>query len=253
MKKWMLAALFATAPLYALAGIGGHWAPTFGTETSYLSEKLVGLSMGDKELSARFVREKAVLENGFGFKAWFDLPIIPLNFEASANFQGATYGSSLRYTDPITNKEKKLPLKLDMGFPLLGDVEPLFGVMRLDLSAAWRAFDWSPILIGLQGYVGGGVTWNYATPPLTAQVAQEAFETLLTASLDPEKNAKALTKALEKAYGNPESGVGGHLLAGMRIKVFFASVYLNGKYHFGGLPKGIDGGFTMELGGGFGI
>ncbi len=254
MKKWISAALlllFATTPLFALAGVGAHWSPTFGTEMSGATDNF-SMTLGGEEVTARFVRDKAEMEHGFGFKAWLDLPLLPINFEATANFYGTTYGSTIEYKDPESGNDLSIPLNFDMGLPLIGVAEPMFGFMRVDLSAAWRAFDLSLAVVGIQGYIGGGATWNYATRPLTPEVAQEAVEALFAAGVSAD-NDDALQKALEKAYGDLDSGFGGHLLAGIRAKLLFLSIYANGKYYIGGLPKGIDSGLVLELGGGLGI
>lgn len=249
MRKLSLIALvaaFAAAPSFALVGIGGHWAPNFGASVGGKTETF---TMAGQDF--KFVREEATIDQGFGFKLWLDIPFIPLNIEATANFQGGFYDASVQ--DP-TGKE--YDLKVDMGFPLLGEARPMFGMMTTDLSVAWRALDLSLAVVGLQAYVGGGPSMIYATKPLSKKMAQTAFEAVYAApdpTMDEKAQAKAMQKALEKAYGDNESGFGGHALVGVRAKLLLFSVYANGKYHFGGLPKGVDNGFTLELGGGLGI
>lgn len=250
MRKLSLIALvaaFAAAPSFALVGIGGHWAPNFGAS---VGGKTQNFTMAGQEFT--FAREEASIDNGFGLKLWLDVPFIPLNVEATANFQGGTYDASV-----TTPTGKELPMKADLGFPLLGDAEPLFGMMSVDLSLAWRAIDLSLAVIGLQAYVGGGPSMIYATKPMDKKMAEAMIDAVYGAAAAPgadeKAQAKAMQKALEKAYGDNESGFGGHALVGVRAKLLFFSVYANGKYHFGGLPKGVDNGFTLELGGGLGI
>ena len=150
------------------------------------------------------------------------------------------------------------PLGSEQGFELFG------GDFEIDIykificSVAWRFVDFNPALLRVQTYVGGGVTWNYATRPLDKKTAQTAFDAVY-GSMDPaiaadeKAQAKAMQNALESAYGDLDSGFGGHVLLGARVKLLVFSVYVNGKYHFGGLPSGIDNGLTLELGGGLGL
>ena len=210
MRKLSLIALvaaFAAAPSFALVGIGGHWAPNFGAS---VGGKTQNFTMAGQEFT--FAREEASIDNGFGLKLWLDVPFIPLNVEATANFQGGTYGATV-----TTPTGKELPMKADLGFPLL----------------------------------------IYATKPMDKKMAEAMVDAVYGAAAAPgadeKAQAKAMQKALEKAYGDNESGFGGHALVGVRAKLLFFSVYANGKYHFGGLPKGVDNGFTLELGGGLGI
>ena len=235
------------APSFALVGIGGHWAPNFGAKIGG-AKQTINTSLGD----ATFVRDEATIEQGFGFKLWLDLPVVPINVEATTNFQGGFYDAT------IETAAREIPLAINMGFPLLGEAEPMFGLMSVDLSVAWRFVDFNPALLRVQTYVGGGVTWNYATRPLDKKTAQTAFDAVY-GSMDPaiaadeKAQAKAMQNALESAYGDLDSGFGGHVLLGARVKLLVFSVYVNGKYHFGGLPSGIDNGLTLELGGGLGL
>lgn len=233
------------APSFALVGIGGHWAPNFGAKIGGAKQ-----TISTSPTEVRFIRDEATIEQGFGFKLWLELPFIPINVEATTNFQGGFYDAT------IETDTKEIPLAIDMGFPLIGDAEPMFGLMSVDLSVAWRFVDFNPALLRVQTYVGGGVTWNYATRPLDKKTAQTAFDAVY-GTPDPTKTeqeqAKAMQKALESAYGDLDSGFGGHVLLGARVKLLVFSVYVNGKYHFGGLPSGIDNGLTLELGGGLGL
>ena len=233
------------APSFALVGIGGHWAPNFGAKIGGARQ-----TISTSPTEVRFIRDEATIEQGFGFKLWLELPFIPINVEATTNFQGGFYDAT------IETDTKESPLAIDMGFPLIGDAEPMFGLMSVDLSVAWRFVDFNPALLRVQTYVGGGVTWNYATRPLDKKTAQTAFDAVY-GTPDPTKTeqeqAKAMQKALESAYGDLDSGFGGHVLLGARVKLLVFSVYVNGKYHFGGLPSGIDNGLTLELGGGLGL
>lgn len=244
----LVAFVLASSPLYALVGIGGHWAPALGTK---ISGDQSSVSLLDGKLSGNFVREKAVIEQGFGLKFWLELPFFGLNIEATTNFQGGTYGAYLTYQD-TDGKEQKLPLNFDMGFPLLEEAEPLFGMMRTDISVSYRLVDINPIFFRIQAYVGAGPTWNYVTRPLTAGMAEEVVDALLSSN-PTRPDPDVLSKGLKKVYGDPDSGMGGHILLGARVTVLAFSIYVNGKYYLGGLPRGIDDGVTLEIGGGLGI
>ena len=265
MKKLLIASALVAGlgagQAFALVGVGAHWAPNFGAKLDGATEQIpvtIGAGTGSVTQNVAFHREEAKIEQGFGVKAWLDVPVIPVNIEATANFQGGFYGADLSYTDPVSGQSQAIDLGFDMKFPLLSDPKPAFGMMLADLSVAYRPLDLSLAVIGLQGYVGGGVTYVMATKPLSKEIVQGVAEGVFasatpSAALDQAAMQEQVVTALKDAYGDPATGIGGHALVGVRAKLLFLSVYANGKYHFAGLPEGASHGLTLELGGGFGI
>jgi hypothetical protein len=249
----------AAGQAFAIGGLGVHYTMNTGHLKAQPSNPLTYST----DLSFDVNQEKTSTLRGIGFKAWFDmLPIVDI--EATWNMQFASYPATLTAT--YKNESKVIPLKI--GFEVPGysaQANPVFANMNLDISAL-ATLDLLPIITP---YIGGGFTWMMHTPvinsafldkALTGEDGDDVYRALerYFKATEPGPQKTALKELFEELSDNTEtkSGVGGHLVAGLRAKlpIIPLAIYANGKYYFGGgLPKGFDNGFVIEVGGGLAL
>lgn len=256
------AALLATQS-FAIIGIGGHYAPSFGN-------KLKGMSTPVQ------IADNVALKHdgfsgtmqGFGFKIWVDfLPFIDV--EATMNFQVGSYDATLYVTDPNTKEVRDIPLEIELGGTPYGKASPKFVAMRGDLSIT---YPWTSLPI-IRPYIGGGLTYNLNTfvlnPKFTSALIDNAVENMIHEIAEIDKNdPEAVQKASEtsKNLGDTmkkkiqdaaldealNTSIGGHILVGVRAKlpIIPIAAYVNGKLYFGGdFPSEMDPGmFALEAG-----
>lgn len=279
LKVIAAAAALLASQSFAIIGIGGHYAPGFGTKMKaadplpVTEDKSVLLSHGGFSGTMQ----------GFGFKLWVDiLPIIDV--EATVNFQFGSYDASL-----FVNSEKsvqEIPLEVELGGTPFGKANPKFVAMNGDLSITYPITS-LPII---RPYIGGGVTYylnsfvlnQKFTSSIVEGVKQgvddlaKAYGEVADAKLNGESEevvnqklqaantqASAIgenmkkdiqTKALDEGLN---TSIGGHVLVGMRAKlpIIPIAAYANFKYYFGGdYPSEVDpGNMTVEVGVGLAI
>lgn len=279
LKVIAAAAALLASQSFAIIGIGGHYAPGFGTKMKaadplpVTEDKSVLLSHGGFSGTMQ----------GFGFKLWVDiLPIIDV--EATVNFQFGSYDASL-----FVNSEKsvqEIPLEVELGGTPFGKANPKFVAMNGDLSITYPITS-LPII---RPYIGGGVTYylnsfvlnQKFTSSIVEGVKQgvddlaKAYGEVADAKLNGESEevvnqklqaantqASAIgenmkkdiqTKALDEGLN---TSIGGHVLVGMRAKlpIIPIAAYANFKYYFGGdYPSEVDpGNTTVEVGVGLAI
>lgn len=262
-------ALLATQS-FAIIGIGGHYAPGFGTK------------MNGMDAPAPVTTDGSILlqhggfdgtMQGFGFKLWVDiLPIIDV--EATMNFQFGSYDASLYVSNPMDGSLQEIPLEIELGGTPFGKANPKFVSMNGDLSITYPITT-LPII---RPYIGGGVTYRMNTFVLNQSFVsqlidgpvQEMIGIIASADItDP----VAMQAAAEKANELGESmkakvqeaaldeglktSIGVHALIGVRAKlpIIPIAAYVNGKFYFGGdYPDEVDPGiFALEAGIGLAI
>ena len=257
------AALLATQS-FAIIGIGGHYAPGFGTKMKAAEKAKVAEGI-------QFDHGCVVgTMQGFGFKLWIDiLPIFDI--EATYNIQFGSYDAAL-YVDGVADP---LPLEIELAGTPFGKANPKFVASGLDVSITYP-LTFIPVL---RPYIGGGVTYHLNTFVLNQSFVQGIIDDPAIADLiksaankeglDPEAlQAKAQElenlgqtlkqKVQDKAMDEGlKTSIGGHALIGVRAKlpIIPIAAYCNFKYYFGGdYPEEIDAGnMTLEVGGGFAL
>jgi hypothetical protein len=229
------AAVLLASQAFAIVGIGGHYAPGFGTKMS-AGEKTSVMKDVDFERDGF-----SGTMQGFGFKLWVDiLPIFDV--EATYNIQYSKYDASL-YVD---GSGKTVNLEFDPAGTPFGKSTPKFVQNTLDLSLTYP-ITFIPII---RPYIGGGFTYHRNTFVLNEDFVGDVAK---------ESSADKLSRRVQDAASDEslKSSAGGHILVGTRAKLPFIpfAAYCNFKYYIGGdYPKEIDAGnMTLEVGGGFAL
>ena len=257
------AALLATQS-FAIIGIGGHYAPGFGTKmkAGAVAPVAEGIEFGHAGFSGTM--------QGFGFKLWIDLlPIFDI--EATYNIQFGSYDAAL-FVDGVADP---IPIEIELAGTPFGKANPKFVASNLDITLTYP-ITFIPII---RPYIGGGFTYylnsfvlnqsfvqGIIDDPAIADMIQSAAK---KEGLDPEalqqkaQELETLGQTLKQRVQDKaadeglNTSIGGHVLIGIRGKlpVIPIATYCNFKYYFGGdYPKEIDAGhMTLEVGGGFAI
>ncbi len=257
------AALLATQS-FAIIGIGGHYAPGFGTKmkAGEFARVAEGIEFGHGGFSGGM--------QGFGFKLWVDiLPIFDI--EATYNIQFGSYDAAL-YVDGVADP---IPIEIELAGTPFGKANPKFVASNLDITLTYP-ITFIPII---RPYIGGGFTYHLNSFVLNQSFVQGIIddpaisEMIKSAAnkegLDPEAlqqkvqeledlgqtlKQKVQDKAADEGLN---TSVGGHVMIGTRAKlpIIPIAIYTNFKYYFGGdYPKEIDAGnMTLEVGGGFAL
>ena len=257
------AALLATQS-FAIIGIGGHYAPGFGTKMKAAPAAPVaeGIQFSHGGFDGTM--------QGFGFKLWIDiLPIFDI--EATYNIQFGSYDAAL-YVDGVA---EPLPLEIELAGTPFGKANPKFVASGLDVSITYP-LTFIPVL---RPYIGGGVTYHLNTfvlnqsfvqgiiddPAISEMIKSAANKEGLDAAalqakaqeletLGQTLKQKVQDKAMDEGL---KTSIGGHALVGVRAKlpIIPIAAYCNFKYYFGGdYPKEVDAGnMTLEVGGGFAL
>jgi hypothetical protein len=235
--------LTAAAVMYshAIFGIGGHWAPSPGTEVKQSRDTILSGSGNNFIISEGGVKGL----NGFGLKIWIDaLPFIDL--EATSNIQYGAYDLSLIGPTGADSNA----VKFDLGVPLVPD-KPVFARIVSDVSVLYPFLKLPPVVSIVKVYAGAGISHVLSTQVLDSKFAAKALSGFNGTESESEVASK-LTKAIVKE--GLSSGFGFHVMLGAKAKipVIPIAAYANLKYHFGGgLPDAVDASsMTFELGGG---
>ncbi|MDD5941612.1 hypothetical protein [Fibrobacter sp.] len=263
-------ALLATQS-FAIIGIGGHYAPGFGTKMEGMSEPAPVTE--DKTVSIMHNGFDGTMQ-GFGFKLWIDLlPIIDI--EATMNFQMGSYDASLFVVNPNDPSiVTEVPLEIELGGTPFGKANPKFVAMTGDLSITYP-ITFLPII---RPYIGGGLSYHLNSFVLNqkfvSSVIDGTTQEMITvlAQVDPtDPNSIAVAEEKTKQLGETmkqkvqdaaldeglKKSLGGHILVGVRAKlpIIPIAAYGNFKYYIGGdYPSEIDAGnMTVELGVGLAI
>lgn len=275
-KALVAAGALLASQSFAIVGIGGHYAPGFGTKLNGMDRPAeigqnVDLQHGGFDGTMQ----------GFGFKVWVDiLPIIDV--EATVNFQFGSYDASLFVKNPVDSTSQEIPLEIELGGTPFGKANPKFVAITGDLSITYPITS-LPII---RPYIGGGVSYHMNSFVLNQQftssivgnvigdlgelaemykdVASESDPAVMQQKMEA-ANAKAKTmgetvqhniqdKALDEGL---KTSIGGHVLVGLRAKlpIIPIAAYGNFKYYFGGdYPSEVDpGNMVVEVGIGLAI
>lgn len=283
-KALIAAGALLASQSFAIIGIGGHYAPSFGNKMNGMDKMAPVTDDGAIQIQHEGF---SGLMHGFGFKAWVDiLPIIDI--EATFNIQFGSYDASLFIAKnplaPVADDPEqfdKIDLKVELGGVPFAEANPKFVHMNGDLSVTYP-ITFLPII---RPYIGGGITYNMNTfilnqsftygivNGLYAAVVQSMQDELAAAiangdpaaiaGIDPNQLAERVQgqaidnikdAALEEGL---KTSIGGHVLVGMRAKlpIIPIAAYANFKYYFGGdYPKEFEyGNMAVEIGGGFAL
>lgn len=240
---------------FAIFGIGGHWAPNFGSKTEANSEIIQTVNVpGFGEKSISFERGSAADLQGFGLKLWIDaLPFVDL--EATGNIQFGTYDANIKYPTivdgQIVDAEQKLVPDLDvMGVKF--EAKPFVSQFMGDLTIQYPIADVIPMI---KPYVGAGVTYFYGTP-LVEKSMVEGVAATVAESIENNSGTtpteEEMLDLVTDALGGMEiqQTVGGHVMAGLKFEPVLIpfAIYANGKYYFGGIED-VTNGVVAEVGG----
>ena len=270
-------ALLATQS-FAIIGIGGHYAPGFGTKMTGMKTPAPVLKdeLGNDDQSVLLQHGgfDGTMQ-GFGFKLWIDLlPIIDI--EATMNFQIGSYDATLYVLQPGSTQYTEVPLEIELGGTPFAKATPKFVAMTGDLSITYPITS-LPII---RPYIGGGLSYHLNSFVLNqkfvASVVDDAtaemIRVLAETPVDPadpnsiaiaQDKAKQLGENMKKKVQDAAldegltKSIGGHILVGLRAKLpsIPIAAYGNFKYYIGGdYPSEIDAGnMTVELGVGLAI
>lgn len=268
-KVVLAAAALLASQTFAIVGIGGHYAPGFGTKLKSANKEKItdGIEFDHGGFSGTM--------QGFGFKLWLDiLPIIDI--EATYNIQFGSYKANLYVNDPMGGSTK-IPLDIELGGTPFGKASPKFVAMNGDLSITYPV----TCLPIIRPYIGGGLTYYLNTtvlnkkfvtnliddPKITGMIKDLASMEMEGASQELiQQKAEELSKLgdtlkerIQDAATDESinTSIGGHVLVGLRAKlpVIPIAAYANFKYYIGGdYPSEIDSGnMAIEVGGGFAL
>lgn len=274
-------ALLATQS-FAIIGIGGHYAPGFGTKMTGMKEPAPVLKdeLGKDDESVKLLHGgfDGTMQ-GFGFKLWIDLlPIIDI--EATMNFQIGSYDAMLYVQQPGSTQYTEIPLEIELGGTPFAKATPKFVAMTGDLSITYPITS-LPII---RPYIGGGLSYHlnsfvlnqkFVASVLDQNIKSEIFSLAENMVVDPndpnfensmavaKQKAEDLGKSMQKKIQDAAldegltKSIGGHILVGLRAKlpIIPIAAYGNFKYYIGGdYPSEIDAGnMTVELGVGLAI
>jgi len=247
MKKILFAAtfaLFASTQAFAIIGVGTHYIMNTGS---------LGASSGNVG-PITVNQEKSDGLKGIGFKLWIDfLPLVDI--EGTFNISASRYRTSLNLPDlnPVY-----LEYAPDAPYNMIfSKASPIYGIATGDISITYP-FDVLPVI---RPYLGTGFSYFVSTPVVNKAFIEKnanlAGKILTVDPTDPaevDRIKDAVVDALKKS--DYETGIGGHIIAGVRIKApaIPVAIYTNGKYYFGGnTDSKFTQGFVLEVGGGFAL
>lgn len=239
MKKSLLAAtaiLAVQAPVHALVGIG----VSGGLNTNSIDAKTENLTDGDLpdffktsgvvNPSVSYMRAKMSSMTQLGVKAWLELPLLPVEFEAASNLAWGSYKSTMSYSDGTNTTI----IPVDIPSPLAGMGEdkgstPYVNLLT-DLTIRYPLLKLPPVLNTLKLYVGAGVTHVMATRVIDKKDIQSTFESASAGGFST-TDTEASTKIVEDNL--LQSTFGGHLSVGAQVKipVIPIALFVDGKWY----------------------
>lgn len=246
MRKILLATVLgfvAAQPSHALFGFGGSFGRNF-TSVSSASDVVGGPDLpaylqdyqgGVGTLSIE--RDGVSGLTQIGLKTWLDLPLLPIEFEAAANVAWGSYKSMVVYSDP-NNPANDLVIETGLESPIpvpgIKSGETPYVSSILDASIRYPFVKLPPLspLKPFKIYVGGGVSWFYASKVVSKDDVTDIFDFSGDATVDQAKAEAELSKKLKDDFY--ESSFGGHLLLGTQLKipVLPIAIFADGKWYF---------------------
>lgn len=232
MRKPLLAVAFAIAaaqPSHALFGLGVNFGRNFSSVSS--AEEEIGAadlpsylkSYGGANPGTLLVGREAIDGlNQIGLKTWLDLPLIPIEFEAAASVAWGSYKSGVFYEDAIDpTRSFEVNTGFDAPVPVWGidDGETPYFSSILDASVRYPVLKLPPLspLKPFKIYVGGGVSWFYASKVVSKDDVKDIFDVAGGEGMTPEQAEAKLSKQLKDNFY--ESTIGGHVLVGTQLKI----------------------------------
>lgn len=268
MKKELLAAviaLVAAQSSHALFGIGGSYGRNF-TSVSSATDVLGGADLpsylksygGAAPGTLTIARDGVDGLNQLGLKAWLDLPLLPIEFEAAANVAWGSYKSSVQYIDPVDpgrNLTVTTGIESAVPVPGIGSGETPYVSSILDASVRYPFLKLPPLspLKPFKIYVGGGVSWFYASKVVSKDDVGDIFDVAGGAGQDAAAAQAALSKELKDNFY--ESTIGGHVLLGAQLKipVLPIALFADGKWYFNAAPSSAASNYPLAISAGLGL
>jgi hypothetical protein len=267
MRKFLLAAAATLAiqtPVHALIGIG----VSGGLNNTSIDAKTEIVSAGDLPAyfkpagvtSPSLTLDRAKMAGMYqvGVKAWLELPLLPIEFEAASNLAWGNYKSSMIYRDGINPTGTTIPV--DVPSPLVGFGEdkgstPYVNLLT-DLTIRYPLIEIPPVLHTLKLYVGAGVTHVLATRVIDKKDIQETFESVASGvKFDPSNQAglESASKVVEDEL--MQSTIGGHVSVGAQLKVPVLpfAFFVDGKWYFNTATSDAATKYPLVVSGGVGF
>lgn len=268
MRKTLLAfalAAIAAQPSHALFGLGVSYGRNF-TSISSGEDNLSGADLpsylqtygGANPGTLSITRDGVDGLNQLGLKTWLDLPLLPIEFEAAANVAWGSYKSTVSYLDP-TDHTRSFDVNTGLDAPIsmfgLKDGETPYFASILDASVRYPFIKLPPLspLKPFKIYVGGGVSWFYASKVVSKSDVKDIFDVAGQEGLTAEQAQTVLDKKLKDNFY--ESSFGGHLLLGAQLKipVLPLAVFADGKWYFNAAPSSAASNYPFAVSGGLAL
>lgn len=230
MKKFLLVAAATLAiqtPVHALFGIG----VSGGLNTTSIESANQTITGAD--VPAYFgtghnlviAREKLSNLTQLGVKAWLEIPLLPIEFEAGTNLAWGNYKAALIYDGTTA-------IPVDVKSPLaLGEDNGSTPYVSLltDVTIRYPLIQIPPALNTLKIYVGAGATHVLATRVIDKKDIEKSFGSS-DGIFDP-ANPDASKSVVEDNL--LQSTFGGHLSVGAQVKVPILPIafFVDGKWY----------------------
>lgn len=239
MKKSLLAAAAVLAmqtPVHALFGIG----VSGGLNTNSIDSKTETITAGELPTffkttavptpSITYSRAEMSSMTQLGVKAWLEIPLLPVEFEAASNLAWGSYKSSMKY---VAGTDTTV-IPVDIPSPLAGMGEdkgstPYVNLLT-DLTIRYPFLQLPPVLHTLKLYVGAGVTHVLATRVIDKKDIKSTFESAAPGSFDPDDPEASTTILKDNIL---QSTFGGHISVGAQVKipVLPIALFVDGKWY----------------------
>lgn len=231
MKKFLLVAAATLAiqtPVHALFGIGvsgGLNTTSIGSAEQTISGADVPAYFGGTGHDLTIAREKVSNLTQLGVKAWLEIPLLPIEFEAGTNLAWGSYKAALFY-DGTTE------IPVDVKSPLaLGEDKGSTPYVSLltDVTIRYPLIQIPPVLNTLKIYVGAGATHVLATRVIDKKDIQKTFGSA-SGSFDPLQPEASKSVVEDDLL---QSTFGGHLSVGAQVKVPVLPIafFVDGKWY----------------------
>ncbi|HQO08483.1 MAG TPA: hypothetical protein PLK90_00630 [Clostridiales bacterium] len=244
MKKIIIASILTLIyQAYALFGIGGH----IGIDDTNVSGKTVdaySITMSGYDYSYSLSRDGIKAPLTFGAQMYFDIPIIPIGFEA--DFEGVWASYSWKGANKLTG-----PGGNDIELRFTGYDYPVseykeefdFVKLGVDVTGKWYIFSLPPVVNTFKFYVGGGVGFYFITPIVTEKLIKTELEKNYADHLPSNDQISFdVDEYIEKV-----SVFGYHAVAGVQLKIPALPVAFNVDYKYVSTPENDYGDATNEF------
>jgi hypothetical protein len=227
---WCSAALALSVPGHALVGIavsGGVNSTSISSTTQTIAGSDLPAAFsgtGGSGDTLKLQRGKLSGLTQLGVKAWLELPIIPIEFEAASNIAWGSYKSSLILSHD--GNDTVIPVDVSSPFAGLGSKSgstPYFSVLT-DLTLRYRLFELPPLspIKPFKIWVGAGGTYAVAS----RVVDESDLKAIYGSGASYQSKATLKNNLLTSTFG-------GHLAAGLQVKipVLPLALFVDGKWY----------------------